>query len=200
MKHRYQVITLVLASALIAACGAKQSGEPLTAEPTQETSTPVATATTQPVTAEPTEAAATPTAAETVDQVQIFLIALEDNGVSGDKIGCDDSVVGVTRQITPSASPLEAALNELLSIKDEFYGESGLYNALDRSDLEVASAVVENGQAIVRLRGQMLLGGVCDDPRAQAQIEYTALHSPGVQGVEIFINGEPIQEVLSERG
>jgi hypothetical protein len=199
MKHRYQVMILVLVSILIAACGAKQIEEPGTAEPTQDASTPAATATTQPVTAEPTEAAPTP-AAEMVEEVQIFLIALEDNGVSGDKIGCDDSVVGVTRQIAPSALPLEAALNELLSIKDEYYGESGLYNALDQSDLEVESAVVENGQAIVRLRGQMLLGGVCDDPRAQAQLEYTVLHSPGVQGAEIFINGEPIQEALSEKG
>jgi hypothetical protein len=200
MKHRYQMMALALVCALIAACGAKQIGEPHTSEPIQDTSTPAATATTQPVTIGPTEAVATPIAAETVDEVQVFLIALEDNGASGDKIGCDDSVVGVTRQITPSASPLEAALNELLSIKDEFYGGSGLYNALARSDLEVESAVVENGQAIVRLHGQMLLGGVCDDPRVQAQLEYTARHAPGVQGVEIFINGKPIQEVLSERG
>jgi hypothetical protein len=138
--------------------------------------------------------------AETVDQVMIYLVALEDNGASGDPIGCGDSIVGVVRPITPTASPIEAALTELLSIKDTFYGESGLMNALAQSDLHVKSAVLENGLATVRLTGQLLLGGVCDNPRVQAQLEYTVLQFPGVEGVQIFINDVLLQDVLSLEG
>lgn len=177
-------------SLLLAACGPAAGGES-TAEPTVGAVTPPAQ-TALPATSEP--------GGETVDQVQIFLVALEDDGTSGDMIGCNDSIIGVVRPITPTDQPIEAALNELLSMKDAFFGESGLYNALSQSSLTVDSVTVEDMLASVHLSGELLLGGVCDNPRVQAQLEYTVLQFPGVEAVEIFINGEPIQSLLSGQG
>ena len=132
-------------------------------------------------------------------RVQIFVIALEDAGKSGEEIGCGDSLIPITREIPQTQAVLQASLKELFSLKDQYYGESGLYNALYRSNLTVESAVVENGTAVVRLTGQLMLGGVCDNPRVEAQIRKTAEQFSSVQQVEIFLNGEPLQESLSGR-
>ncbi len=146
------------------------------------------------------ELAAEDRAAETVDRVTLYLIALEDNGASGDPVGCGDSVVGVERPIAPTDAPLEAALAELFALRDPFYGESGLYNALYQSTLAVESATVDSGLATVYLSGDMLLGGVCDAPRFKAQIEYTILALPGVEAVQVLLNNTPLDDLLSGQG
>src|SRR5262245_36805996 len=69
--------------------------------------------------------------------VKVFMLALEDNGKSGKKIGCNDSVIGVERAVPRTPAPLGAAIRELLSIRDRIYGQSGLYNALSLSNLKV---------------------------------------------------------------
>ena len=135
----------------------------------------------------------------TVSSVNLYFIALEDNGQSGKKIGCNDSVIPVQVSIEPTTAPLRAALEKLFSIKDQFYGQSGLYNALYQSNLQVDSAVVENGTATVRLSGTFSLGGVCDDPRFSAQITETILQFPTVNTAVVYINGQRLEDVLSER-
>ena len=85
-----------------------------------------------------------PTAAE--QTVKIFLIALEDNGQSGTLVGCGDSAVPVTVTIPPTQGVLRAALEKLLSAKQQFYGESGFYNALYQSDLELQKCYDRAGQ------------------------------------------------------
>ncbi len=148
----------------------------------------------------PTRAAATgqPTWAG-ADEVLIFMIAIGDNGASGPVIGCEDSVVGVRRQIEPTRGPLRAALELLLSIKDRDYGESGLYNALYQSSLVLDDVAIISGTAKIELSGTPVLGGACDSPRVKAQIEHTALQFSTVQAVEITINGRPIDEALSQQ-
>jgi hypothetical protein len=42
-----------------------------------------------------------------------------------------------------------------------------------------------------------MLGGVCDIPRAKAQLEYTAMTASGATSAQVFVNGRPIDEVLS---
>ncbi len=96
--------------------------------------------------------------------LQVFLIALEDNGQSGRKIGCDDSVVPVLVVAPHTQDEPQAALEALFSM-EELYGESGLYNALYQSDLHVESVSVKDGKATVNLPGQLVLGGVCNNPR-----------------------------------
>ncbi|HZW05233.1 MAG TPA: GerMN domain-containing protein, partial [Anaerolineaceae bacterium] len=76
-------------------------------------------------------------------------------------------------------------------------GESGLYNALYQSDLNVDSLTIVDGAATLRLTGQLMLGGVCDNPRVLAQIVRTLTHNPDVESAEVFINDTPLEDLLS---
>ncbi|MBI1299238.1 LysM peptidoglycan-binding domain-containing protein [bacterium] len=129
-------------------------------------------------------------------RTNIYLIALEDEGRSGTQIGCGDSVVPVEVEIEPTLAVLTAAMNSLLDLDERFYGESGLYNALYRSDLSVDSISLVNGVATINLSGEVSLGGVCDVPRFEAQLRQTALQYYTVDSVEITINGEPLAQVV----
>jgi hypothetical protein len=133
-----------------------------------------------------------------IDTVEIYLVALEDEGRSGPQIGCNDSLVAIRRDIAPTRAPLRAALTELLAIEEQFYGQSGLYNALYQSDLQLDQVSIdETGKAIIHLSGQYTLAGVCDIPRFEAQIEATAKQFTTVNNVTVFINGIPMEEALS---
>ncbi|MBI4039957.1 GerMN domain-containing protein [Candidatus Daviesbacteria bacterium] len=145
----------------------------------------------------------TPTPSPTsgmVSKVKIFMIGLEDQGKSGQKIGCDDSVVAVEREITPTQAPLGAALTQLLSLKSKDYGQSGLYNALYQSDLKLDNVTIASGVAQITLSGKLSSGGVCDDPRIKAQFESTALQFPTVKEAKITINGQDLNTLLSGSG
>jgi hypothetical protein len=132
--------------------------------------------------------------------VRIFLVAIGDNGKSGRKIGCGDSLVAVTRRVAPTAAPLSAALRLLLADHHRFYGQSGLYNALYQSRLRLQKATVVNGRATIYLVGKLQLGGVCDDPRVGAQLRRTAYQFPTMHSVVIFVNNVPLKKRLSEIG
>ena len=147
----------------------------------------------------PTVTAVLPTPTAAQQTVKVFLIALEDNGQSGTLVGCGDSAVPVTVTIPRTQGVLRAALEKLLSIKQQFYGESGLYNALYQSDLQLKSVTIDQGKAIIHLTGTLMLGGVCDNPRVTAQIEQTALQFSTVNDVAVFINDTPLEEVLSQK-
>jgi hypothetical protein len=158
--------------------------------PSSPSSTPVLPAATQvpPV---------VPTSTPGEQLIKIFLIALEDNGQSGTLVGCGDSAIPVTVTIPPTQGILRAALEKLFSAKQQFYGESGYYNALYQSDLQVAGVTIEQGKAVIHLTGNVMLGGVCDSPRVEAQIEQTALQFSTVNEVSVFINDVPLEDVLS---
>ncbi len=207
MRIRFIVALLLLAA--LTACGGKIE---IGFEPAQ-TDTPALNATLPPTSTiqasalPPTFPAATlpaptattaPTEGKSGPQmVEIYLIAMEDNGISGFPVGCGDSAVAVDVQIAPTQGVLKAALQALLAIKDQYYGQSGLYDALYQSDLQVDSVTITNGKATVNLSGSLLQGGECDSPRVQAQLERTVLQFPSVTSVEIYLNGRPLSEVLS---
>jgi hypothetical protein len=163
-----------------------------------DTLTPTAPAATQPA---PTVQAATETPvateAPTKVMVQVYLIALSDNGQAGVAVGCGDSAVPIQIEVSSSHGALQAALEALLAIKDQFYGQSGLYNALYQADLQVQSARIVDGKASVFLTGTMMMGGECDIPRFQAQLEQTILGVATVTQAAIFINGKPLADALS---
>lgn len=145
-------------------------------------------------------ASMTPTSTTATEQtIKIVLIALEDDGQSGTLVGCGDSAIPVTVTIPPTQGVLRAALEKLFSAKQQFYGESGYYNALYQSDLQVLTVTIEQGKAIIHLTGTVMLGGTCDAPRIEAQIEQTALQFSTVNDVAVFINGTPLEEVLSSQ-
>jgi spore germination protein GerM len=167
---------------------------------TATTGSAAPTATTKP--AQPT--AVPPTAQPTsagVSEVNIYLIAVGDNGASGPLVGCGDSVVAVKRQLSaPTRAPLRAALEQLLSLHDENYGQSGLRNALYGSNLAIDNVTIENEVAKIALSGTMSLAGECDDPRFKAQLEYTALQFSTVKSVEITVNDQPLDKLLGGQG
>ena len=146
----------------------------------------------------PTSTESAPTAS-TEQTVKIFLIALEDNGQSGTRVGCGDSAIPVTVTIPKTQGVLRAALEKLLTNKKQFYGESGYYNALYQSDLQVAKVTIEQGKAIIHLTGTIMLGGTCDAPRLEAQIEQTALQFSTVSDVVVFVNDVPLEDILSSK-
>lgn len=167
------------------------------------TDAPTATRVVLPTTA-PTVAATTPTRTPTTApgtmKVKLFFVALDDNGKSGKKIGCNDSIVAVERAIPATQAPLTATLKELLSIKERNIGPAGLYNALANANLKIDGVAVINSTAIIQLSGTLGLGGVCDDPRAEAQLKELALQFSTVKDTNITLNGVPIEKALSGKG
>ncbi len=160
--------------------------------PTAPLVIPAGPATATPTT--PPAASAQPTPGQTV---QIYLIALEDNGRSGPAVGCGDSAVPVRVGIPSTRGVLRAALNALLASKDQFYGESGLYNVFYQSNLTLDNVTIIDGTAAITLSGTLAIGGACDNPRVAAQLEQTALQFSTVSDVEITLNGEALEDVLS---
>lgn len=135
-----------------------------------------------------------------VSEIKIFFYAPNDNGAHGKLIGCGDSVMPIPKSIAPTSAPLTAALKELFAEKSQTLGESGFMNALYQSDLVLKSAAVKDGKATVKITGVVRLSGVCDEPRFMAQIEETIKQFPTVSSTEIFINDQPMQAYLSQKG
>ena len=173
---------------------------PTSLPPTSAVVLPTSTLVVPTATAAPTATVAPSTTPSGPQFVQIYLIALEDNGTSGLLVGCGDSAVAAQVEIPRTKGVLRAALDKLLSIKDPYYGQSGLYNALYQSNLQVESVKIENGKASVYLTGTMTLGGECDNPRVQAQLEQTVRQFSTVTDMEIFINGRSLADALSLKG
>lgn len=200
-----KVLIIILIQLMITAClpsfnltiGATQTPRVITTSPQPiPTATPILP-TPQPM---PTP---TPTQSQSagLDRVNIYLVAIDDNGVSGKLIGCGDSLVPVEIKIEPTLGVLRAALNELLKLEgQQYYGSSGLYNALYQSQLEIEDVAVIGGEAYINLTGNLILGGTCDNPRVEEQLIALALQFNSVNNVNITVNGEPLKKLLDLRG
>lgn len=140
----------------------------------------------------------TPTPTGTM-KVKIFMVALNDDGKSGKRVGCGDSLVAVERTVASTTAPLTSALKELVSTNSQYYGDSGLYNALYQSNLKVTGVSLAEGKATINLSGIYKLGGTCDSPRFGGQITETALQFPTVKQAAVFINGIALETILSSR-
>lgn len=134
------------------------------------------------------------------DETQIYLIALEDNGQSGAAIGCGDSAIPVTVSIEPTIAPLTAALEKMFAIDEQYYGQSGLYNALYPSNLSVQGIDINNRHATIALTGDLQAGGTCDVPRIEAQLKETARQYYTIDTVSVTVNGQPLENMLSAAG
>jgi LysM repeat protein len=129
-------------------------------------------------------------------QVKVFLIA-PGSGAPGN-IGCGDLPVAVTRNVSATTAPLTAAIGQLIGLRDQYYGQSGLFNSLYQSSLSIESVTLVNGVATIRLRGSFLIGGACQGPMVQAVFDRTAKQFSTVKTVNVYINGRPLVDILSE--
>jgi hypothetical protein len=119
-------------------------------------------------------------------------------GTSASAFGCGDEIVMVTRTLnSPSTTPIKTSLEDLFSITDDFYGQSGLYNSLYQSTLSVDSVTLSGTTAIIALSGNLLIAGECDTPRVEEQIARTVTQLDWVDSVVITINGETLDDALS---
>jgi hypothetical protein len=147
---------------------------------------------TPPATAEPTSAFP-----EQEAPLTIYYVAIDDNGVSGPAIGCGDSLVATTTGPVRFTDQVGPSISTLLANKSRDVGLSGLVNALYQSNLTYLGGELAGSSITIYLSGQFMLGGVCDVPRAKAQLEYTAMAASGATSARVFVNGRPIDEVLS---
>lgn len=140
------------------------------------------------------------TAKTKVSEYKLFFIALGDNGKSGELVGCGDSIVEVKNQTQFTPTILAFSVEKLLSLKDQYYGQSGLYNALAGSNLTLESASIEKQIATVKLKGELSVSGTCEAPRILAELQKTVLQFPSVKEANILINGQKIEQLLSQKG
>jgi hypothetical protein len=124
--------------------------------------------------------------------VKLYFILLDDNGKLGKRVGCNDSVVPVVVTIAPTTTPLRAAFEKLLSIKDDTYCETGLVNSLHQSSLTVQSVSISGRTAVLKLTGEYRDSGHCDTPRAQAQFLETARQFANIRRLKVFVNNEEL--------
>jgi hypothetical protein len=182
---------------LCSACAPNLPAPTVTPVPAS-TSTAIPTETPSPTvapTAEPTSATSKP------QTILIYLIAVGDQGASGELIGCGDSLVPVEVAIEPTVAVLRAALTALLNLAPNFtYGQSGLYNALDLSALKIDALDIVDRQAIIHLSGSLVSGRECDIPRIEAQLTATALQFSTIDSVIIYVNDILLQDLLDLRG
>lgn len=129
-------------------------------------------------------------------QIKVYLVAVGDNGHAGKKVGCEDSLVPVTRTIRKTAAPLKAALEELLSTPAETGESPKLQNFWNGRNLRVSSVSVRKSTATIRLSGEVFVAGVCDQPRIESQIEETARQFPNVKKVKVFIGKRTLADAI----
>jgi spore germination protein GerM len=146
--------------------------------------------------AAPAAAQRRPQPAPRTREVKVYLVALEDGGKAGRKIGCGDSLVPVTRTVAAAGAPLKAALEELLASPRESGGSPDLRNFWRGDDLRLRSVSLRRGTATIRLAGRVPVAGVCDAPRIEAQITETARQFPAVRKVRVFVGERTLSEAI----
>jgi hypothetical protein len=134
---------------------------------------------------------------EQVAPLAIYYVAVGDNGISGPLIGCGDSIVATSTEPIRFTDQVGPAIRRLLANRSRDVGMSGLVNVLSQSSLTYLGGSFDGTTITIYLSGQFFLGGECDIPRAKAQLEFTAMAAAGASRAAVFVNGRPIDEVLS---
>ncbi|GAB2733186.1 hypothetical protein GCM10027090_01100 [Sinomonas soli] len=117
--------------------------------------------------------------------------------MSGPKVGCGDSAVATYTEPVTFRDQVGPSLTRLFANRSREIGESGLVNVLYQSTLKYLGGSFDGTTITVYLSGSFFLGGVCDIPRAEAQINLTAMAAAGAKRAEVFVNGRPMADVLS---
>lgn len=128
--------------------------------------------------------------------VKIYLVALGDDGKTGKKIGCGDSLISVNHSIAKTAAPLTAAVRELLATPEHADGTPQLENFWKGRQLRVQSVALRSGTATIRITGELAVAGICDEPRIESQIEATAKQFSTVKRVKVFVNNRTLRDAI----
>lgn len=131
---------------------------------------------------------------QATQEINVYLVAVDDHGKKGKKIGCGDSLIPVKRTINATGAPLKAALDELVSIPHEDNG--GLGNYVFGPELKVKSVSISKGTATIRFSGQISVAGVCDEPRITEQIKATAMQFHTVKRVKVFVGNQTLAAAI----
>jgi sporulation and spore germination protein len=131
-----------------------------------------------------------------VERVRVFLIARQDGGAKGRRVGCGDSAVPVEMELPEPRPALAGALAALLELRSKYHPASGFYDALYASPLQLAGIERHGPRAEVRLSGYLALDGECDGARALAQLTETARQFSDVRQVRFLLEGRPLAELL----
>jgi hypothetical protein len=186
-----------------ASAGTTASGTPA---PSSSSASPPAPTTPPAAPPQPTTAPAPPSSSAPAGEGQLpeqtapltlYYIAIEDGGVSGPKVGCGDSAVATYTEPVTFRDQVGPSLTRLFANRSREIGESGLVNVLYQSTLKYLGGSFDGTTITVYLSGSFFLGGVCDIPRAEAQINLTAIAAAGAKRAEVFVNGRPMADVLS---
>lgn len=159
-----------------------------------ETSVPTETPTSTPTATAAQTGASLPSASK--DSVSFFLIQEQVGGSI-----CGDAAVPVGAGVELSGSVSDDvynALKQLFSIKDEYVG--GLLNPLFRSNLRVNKVNFnsKNGLITVDLTGTYKpTGDDCDNSRVKAQIWQTIRQYREIKATNIYLNGIPFGDRVS---
>ena len=135
-------------------------------------------------------------ASQPTREIKVYLVAVGDNGKKGKKIGCDDSLVPVTRRVSATEAPLRAALQELLSMPPEPLDNPGLQNFWKGRNLSLRNVTIQKQTATILISGDVFVAGICDEPRIVGQIEETARQFPSVKNVKVFIGKRTLAEAI----
>ena len=138
-------------------------------------------------------------ATATVRKARIFLISIENKVSAGAEVGCGDSAVPVEADLPAPTPALWGSLETLLTAGKR-YESAGFYNALANSPLRVQRIERSGSTARIYLTGYLEIGGVCDSPRVLSQITETATQFQDIDKAEIFLDGKPLDELLSGKG
>lgn len=133
--------------------------------------------------------------------VDIYVVLDDPDGrIGGIEAGCGNMLVPLPRTVYGAEAPderVKAALDALFGIDEDTVDEYG--NPIAGSVLRVQRLEIDTGVAQVALTGEIDVTDVCDIPLVRGQIEQTVLDDAAVNRAVITINGEPLDEVFSQR-
>lgn len=110
--------------------------------------------------------------------------------------GCD--IIGFKEvRVPPTDAPLDASLKALFAKKEPWPPTPAGGNFLtSQKNLTFDRVMIENGEAIVYLKGSYTLSGICDDPRIALHVSETLYQFPEILSVRILVNEEELMVPL----
>jgi len=168
---------------------------PTATETPEPTETPTPTATETPTPTRP--AGAVYSAPYVDDPIRIYFVHLPAGGSTACNPGVIGYGIGVSRSNDISRDA-KLALEELFAQNAEYV--NGVYNPLFRSHIRVNNVRFnkKNGLITVNLRGTYVpSGNDCDNLRVKAQVWTTVRQFRGVRATNIYLNGIPFGDRVS---